>query len=138
MLIRSRKSHPIAPENAEHCNAASLRQCPSCHQAHMVCVEVLQPGSFSAARSPDNFLMRHVDQPRTATFHFASLSAAVAADRYPLVVLPTSNLGRVAFFGYFASQMSLPPSTFVIMSALDLSPVQVTTSTNNGAVIQHP
>ncbi|WFU42138.1 IS91 family transposase [Bradyrhizobium sp. CB82] len=41
------------PENAEHCNAASLRQCPSCHQGHMVCVEVLQPGSFSAARSPD-------------------------------------------------------------------------------------
>ncbi|MGY3238534.1 hypothetical protein ACVWZ4_000833 [Bradyrhizobium sp. USDA 4472] len=41
------------PAKAEHCNAASLRQCPSCHQGHMVCVEVLQPGSFSATRSPD-------------------------------------------------------------------------------------
>lgn len=82
--------------------------------------------------------MRDLDQPRTATFHFAILPAAVAADRCPVVVLPTSNLRRFAFFGYFASQMSLPPSTFVIMSALDLSPVQITTSTNNGAVIQHP
>lgn len=40
-------------EKAERCNAASLRQCLSCRQGHMVCVEVLQPGSFSAARSPD-------------------------------------------------------------------------------------
>jgi len=82
--------------------------------------------------------MRDLDQPRTATFHFAILPAAVAADRCPVVVLPTSNLRRFAFFDYFASQMSLPPSTFVIMSALRLSPAQVTTSTNNGAVIQHP
>jgi len=82
--------------------------------------------------------MRHVDQPRTATFHFAILSAAVVADRCLVVVLPRPDLRRFAFFGYFASQMSLPPSTFVIMSALDLSPVQITTSTNNGAVIQHP
>jgi hypothetical protein len=80
--------------------------------------------------------MRDLNQ--TATFLFAILPAVVAADRCPVVVLPTSNLRRFAFFGYFASQMFLPPSTFVIMSALDLSPVQITTSTNNGAVIQHP
>lgn len=71
--------------------------------------------------------MRDLDQPRTATFHFAILPAAVAADRYPVVVLPRPNLRRFAFFGYFASQMSLPLSTFVLMSALDLSPVQITT-----------
>lgn len=41
------------PEKPEHRNAASLRLCPSCHQGHMVCIEVLEPGSFSAARSPD-------------------------------------------------------------------------------------
>ena len=71
--------------------------------------------------------MRDPDQPRIASFHFGILPAAVAAARCPVVVLPTSNLRRFAFFGYFAFQMSLPPSTFVLMSALDLSPVHITT-----------
>jgi len=57
MISADAHSEPEDPsdcsEKAEHCTAACLRQCPSCHQGRMVCVEVLGPGSFSAARSPD-------------------------------------------------------------------------------------
>jgi hypothetical protein len=41
------------PDKAEDRTAACLRQCPSCHQGRMVCIEVLGPNSFNPSFSPD-------------------------------------------------------------------------------------
>ncbi|MCK1709748.1 MULTISPECIES: hypothetical protein [unclassified Bradyrhizobium] len=45
---------------------------PFLQKGHMVCVEVSQPGSFNSFTG--HFLMRDLDQPRTATFHFRDSS----------------------------------------------------------------